>query len=93
MRAAGFEWDEGNRVKCQKHGMTTGEIEEVFTGLLQVAPDLKHSETEARQLAMGRTAAGRAAFVVFTMRGDRIRPLSARFMHQQEVDRYDPQGS
>jgi hypothetical protein len=26
----GFDWDDGNRDKCQKHGMSIGEIEAVF---------------------------------------------------------------
>ena len=83
-----IEWDDGNIVKCQSHGMSLAEIEEVLHGGPRVAPDLKHSTTEARLLAVGRTAAGRAAFVVFTMRGPHIRPLSARFMHAKEAARY-----
>ena len=93
MQVAGFEWDGANRAKCQKHGVSIREIEEIFAGLVQVAPDLKHSESEPRQLAIGRTATGRYAFVVFVTRGDLVRPLSARFMHQREIDRYGPQGS
>ena len=93
IRVAGFDWDEGNREKCRKHGISVAEIEEAFAELTRVAPDLKHSECEPRQVAIGRTAAGRYVFVVFTMRGVLIRPLSARFMHQKEIERYDPQGS
>jgi len=28
--AAGFDWDDGNREKCRKHGMTLAEIEHVL---------------------------------------------------------------
>ncbi len=93
IRVAGFDWDEGNRVKCRKHGVSLAEIEEIFARPTRVAPDLKLSDSEPRQVAIGRTTAGRYAFVVFTLRKDLIRPLSARFMHQREIDRYDPQGS
>ena len=88
-RAAGFEWDEANRAHCRKHGMEPEEIETVFAGNPRIAPDWKHSAQEARFLAIGRTEEGRAAFIVFTMRGDRIRPLSARYMHAKEVEQYD----
>ena len=26
---AGFDWDAGNRAKCQKHGVSVAEVEEV----------------------------------------------------------------
>ena len=66
-----------------KHGMGPEEIETVFAGNPRIAPDSKHSAKDARFLAIGRTEEGRAAFVVFTMRGDRIRPLSARLHARQ----------
>ena len=92
--AAGFDWDDGNRFKCQKHGMGLTDIEEVFADVIQVAVDEGHSTTEARQLAIGRTRAGRPAFVVFTLRliegRTLIRPVSARYMHAKEVKRYGP---
>lgn len=84
-----FEWDDGNLTHCQNHGMQPTEIEAVFRGSPRVAPDPKHSTSEARFVAVGRTEQGRAAFVVFTIRGDRIRPLSARYMHAEEVANYE----
>lgn len=85
-----FEWDEGNRQKCRKHGVTQEEIEAVLSGPTRcIAPDIKHSGTEQRFVAIGRSPAGRPIFVVFTLRGDLIRPLSARYMHAKEVQRYE----
>lgn len=88
----GFEWDDGNLSKCQKHGVSVGEIEALFAGTSGVAPDIDHSATEDRFIAVGRTASGRPLFVAFTFRernGARlIRPVSARYMHQQEALRY-----
>jgi uncharacterized protein len=53
---AGFDWDMGNRAKCQKHGVSIEEIEEVFAGVVMILPDAAHStEREERQLAIGRT--------------------------------------
>lgn len=84
-----FEWDDGNRAKCQKHGISIAEIEEVLLGEPLFAPDMKHSADEQRFLAIGRTQAGRAAYVVFVLRGDAIRPLSARYMRAKEARKYE----
>lgn len=37
--ASGFDWDEGNRAKCQAHGVTVEEIEVLFALNPQVAPE------------------------------------------------------
>ncbi len=89
----GFDWDDANRDKCQKHGLTIGEIESVFAGEVWVGPDPFPSEIETRFRAVGMAETGRHAFIVFTMReagGLRlIRPVSARYMHAKEVEGYE----
>jgi uncharacterized DUF497 family protein len=89
----GFEWDAGNREKCRKHGVSLAEIEALFHGTPRVAPDIRHSVAEQRFIAVGRNAAGRALFVAFTLREAGgvllIRPISARYMHAEEVRRYE----
>ena len=65
---ASFDWDDGNRKKCQKHGLSVAEIEAFFAGIPRVAPDYKHSAAERRFLAVGRDQHGRPIFVAFTMR-------------------------
>jgi uncharacterized DUF497 family protein len=88
---SGFDWDEGNRQKCQKHGLGIDDVEHVLAHNETVIIPLDRYE-EPRFLAIGRTAAGRFAFVVFTPReknGERRqRPISARYMHQREVRKY-----
>jgi uncharacterized DUF497 family protein len=32
MKFDGFDWDSGNRAKCQKHGVSIAEIESLFLG-------------------------------------------------------------
>jgi hypothetical protein len=90
---AGFEWDEGNREKCQKHGVSIAEIESVFRAPVIIVPDDGHSTDERRLRAIGKAMSGRHVFVVVTMRpsadGDLIRPLSARYMHRKEVRTYE----
>ena len=88
----GFDWDDGNLAKCQKHGVTIGEIEALFAGSPGVAPDFGHSSAEDRFIAVGLTPAGRPLFVAFTFRerndATLIRPVSARYMHSKEAMRY-----
>ncbi len=90
---AGFDWDRGNRQKCQKHGVSLLQIEMVFSGMPRVAPDPRHSALEERHIAIGRTASGRAIFVAFAYRmiggSLMIRPISARYMHRKEIDAYE----
>ncbi len=90
IQVTGFDWDTGNREKIQKHGMTIGDIEEFFRSHIRsVTPDIKHSESEARFLAVGIMPPNdRPVFVAFTMRGDLIRPISARYMHEKEAKLY-----
>ena len=91
-RVAGFDWDEGNRAKCTRHGVSIEEIENVFQGEVWIFPDLAHSDWETRLLGIGRTATARFVFVAFTLRvreGERwIRPISARYMHAKEIRHY-----
>jgi uncharacterized DUF497 family protein len=95
--ADGFDWDAGNLNKCKKHGVPIAEIEAFLLAKPRVAPDIRHSTNEERFVAIGRNEAERALFVVFTFRQrDRrrlIRPLSARYMHQKEIEGYEAEES
>src|SRR3954465_10052560 len=92
-RVGGFDWDSANREKCQRHGVSTAEIESIFANPIAVLPDPAHSRTEDRFKAIGRTAEGRHVFAVFTLRSRNgamlIRPISARYMHGKEVEHYE----
>lgn len=82
----GFEWDDGNRDKnWEKHKVSNSECEEVFFNLpLMLQPDETHSQNEARYYVLGQTNAGRRLFIVFTIREERIRIISARDMNKRE---------
>ena len=93
---SGFDWDDGNRNKCLKHGVTVEEIESVFRGgTLRVFPDPAHSANETRFLGIGLSASGRHVLVAYTCREIErqrfIRPISARFMHAKEIEHYEAQ--
>ncbi len=93
--AAGFDWDDGNRAKCLRHGVSIEEIESLFSSSIALFPDARHSKSEDRVKAIGTSATGRYFFAVFTFRkrGDEtlIRPISARYMHRKEVAHYERQ--
>ncbi len=89
----GFDWDDGNARKSEdRHAVAQGEIEQVFfNSPLVVTPDSKHSQSESRFHALGRTDGGRLLHVKFTLRfGEtKIRPISARDMHRKERRIYE----
>ena len=92
MKVAGLDWDDGNWPKCGKHGVSLEEIEQVLQGTA-VMPGPHPDEPRLR--AIGRTKAGRFVFLVFMLCQDDVqtllRPISARFMHQKEIDHYENQ--
>ncbi len=91
---SGFDWDAGNVDKCQRHGVSIPEIEEVLArGAQLIVPDVKNSDGDPRYIVIGKTGLGRHLFVVFTLREleevVRLRPISARYMHRKEIEKYE----
>jgi hypothetical protein len=93
LQAIGFDWDKGNRAKCEKHGLSVSAIESLFARPIAILPDAAHSQSERRFRAIGRTDKGRGVFIVFTLRHEGeevlIRPISARYMHKKEIEAYE----
>jgi uncharacterized protein len=94
----GFDWDAGNRAKCQKHGLSLKEIEIFFSqDNVFVMPDIHHSKMEEPYIAYGPSSNGRPIFVAFTFRIRKdeflIRPISARYMHEKEAKEYEEKSS
>ena len=89
----GFDWDDGNSTKNWfGHGITQAQCEQAFTNSpLLIVPDTKHSELEERLTAFGRTDAGKTLTIAFTVRGKKIRPISARAMSRKERKGYAEQ--
>ncbi len=86
-----FRWDDGNRGKnWDKHKVTDSEAEQVFFNQpMVVFADELHSEEELRHFALGRTNTGRRLVVVYTIRGERVRVISARDMTPAERREYE----
>ena len=96
-RVVGFEWDDANRDKCRKHGVSVAAIESLFRRPIAVFPDPAHSRRETRFKAIGKTDEGRSVLIVFTLRtsGDDtfVRPISARYMHAKEIKYYEKEAA
>ena len=86
-----FEWDKGNLNKNnRKHRVQDKEAEEVFSDNDRfIFTDKLHSENEERFRIIGKTQRGRILFIVFTIRHDRIRIISARDINKKEVFLYE----
>jgi uncharacterized DUF497 family protein len=91
-RIVGFDWDDGNARKSEKHGVSQSEAEQIFFDVrLPMLADADHSADEPRYHALAATLDGRRLHVTFTLRGDRtrIRVISARDMHRKERQIYE----
>ena len=87
----GFQWDEGNTEKnWVQHQVSQGEAEPVFFNRpLMVVAGEQRAEFTRRYYALGHTDASRLLFMVFTIRDDLIRVISARPMSRRERRVYE----
>lgn len=84
-----FEWDEGNAEKnWNRHQVMPAECEDLFFNEPFIISEVEHSKDEPRHLAYGITDKDRALFVVFTIRKEKIRVISARDMSRKERKTY-----
>jgi hypothetical protein len=90
----GFEWDKYNSEKSwEKHKVTRTECEQIFFNQpLIVVEDIKHSQRESRYYALGHTDLTRKLFVVFTIREELVRVITARDMSRKERRVYESYG-
>jgi uncharacterized DUF497 family protein len=87
----GFQWDEGNSEKnWLTHKVSRGEAEQMFFNRpLVVREGEKRSEQAPRYYALGQTDAGRRLFIVFIIRDNLVRVISARDMNRRERRVYE----
>ena len=86
-----FEWDRGNFDKnYQRHKITNKEAEEVFDNESKfIFEDIKHSKTEKRYGIFGQSKNGKLLSIVFTIRNNKIRIITARNMSKKERRSYE----
>lgn len=86
-----FEWDEGNSEKnYEKHKVTKREAEEIFASKPTfIMEDQQRSLTERRFMIWGTTKQERRLTIIFTIRADQVRVISARDMNKKERRAYE----
>ena len=91
---AGFDWDGATQPRMTSTAVSQGEAEQVFFNApLLLLSDTRHSQTEQRFHALGKTDTGRLLHITFTLRKAQtlIRVISARDMHRKERTVYEQQ--
>ena len=71
-----FEWDEGNTGHLARHGISPVEAEDAILDPHALMVEIQ-TGGEERVKAVGLTTGGRIVVVVFTLRGEAIRPITA----------------
>ncbi len=86
-----FDWDKGNKNKNLKiHNVNDEECEEIFFDpRKKILKDILHSTNEGRYILIGKTKLKRLLFLVFTIRKNRIRVISARNLNKKEKHLYE----
>jgi uncharacterized DUF497 family protein len=79
-----FEWNKANLEHIKKHDVEPEECEAIFYNDPVFFYDEKHSQKEDRYLAYGVTNEKRLLTVIFTIRENKIRVISARDQHKKE---------
>ena|SRR4030067_3672884 len=86
-----FDWDKVNIDKnWKRHKVFYREAEEAFlNNKLRTFPDPKHSsKKEKRYVAFGETEKARKLTIIFTLRNNKIRIVSARDQSRKERKAY-----
>jgi uncharacterized protein len=86
-----FEWDEQKAADNERrHGVTFEEAATCFYDPMQVAfYDPDHSEDEDREILIAHSDSGTPLLIVYTLRGEAIRIISARQMTRKEIRDYE----
>ena len=89
----GFEWDKGNLEHIQKHNVTPKECEGAFFNKPFILnEDEAHSQTEERFRVYGQTNKSRLLLIVFTLRNNAVRVISARDQNKKERKEFKKAG-
>jgi uncharacterized protein len=84
-----FDWDDANTEHIARHKITPDEAEQVISGDDALVVRIETKKGEVRSVCMGRTATGRYLAVVHTVRGARIRVVTAFPMNRSQRRLYE----
>lgn len=84
-----FEWNQYNRTKVRlRHNIVPEEAEQPFFNDHLIIFDERHSAGERRFQLLGAANNRRVLFIAFTIRGKKIRIISARSANKKERTNY-----
>ena len=80
-----FDWDEHNEGHLALHGISRSDAEDVLSGD-HILQEFQMEGGEQRWIAVGTTRIGRILSVVFTIRGEAIRPITGWEADKETAD-------
>ena len=85
-----FEWDKNkNDSNIEKHGIDFNDAKEIFNDKKRkISPDLRKNYGEDRWITIGKVV-DTVMVVVYTIRNNVYRLISARYAKKKERDRYN----
>jgi uncharacterized DUF497 family protein len=83
-----FSWDEANVRHLARHRVTPEEAEQCYRNDPLII-DEQYESGEERYLALGETRAARRLAFVFTVRGERIRFVTAYPMTREQEQKFE----
>jgi len=86
-----FDWDKGNIQKNLKHRISSDDIESIFWQMEYIFAGkiIEPRHAEWRGLILGQTEKGQFVALIFTRRGENLRPISCRPMRLNERRVYE----
>lgn len=85
-----FDWDAGNLTKNRRHGVEPTDVATLIARDFYFAGRIvEPAHPEPRWLALGEDDRGRRLALIFTRRGDGLRPISCRPMRRRERALYE----
>ncbi len=82
-----FDWDQHNEQHLAKHGISRSDAEEVLSGN-HILLEYQTEGGEERWVAVGATRTGRILNIVFSVRGEAIRPITGWTADKETADLY-----
>jgi uncharacterized DUF497 family protein len=85
-----FDWDKHNEQHLAKHGISRADAEDVLSGN-HILLEYQTEGDEQRWVAVGATRAGRIINIVFSLRGEAMRPITGWDADKATVDLFAQQ--
>lgn len=82
-----FDWDQHNEQHLEKHGISRSDAEDVLSGN-HILLEYQTEGDEPRWVAVGATRTGRIITIVFSIRGDAVRPITGWEADKSTVQLY-----